>query len=92
MPIRNKPYQGELLILLISNQLFHSSRAIGMKFASHFVEIAKNKSKCPKILIPFLVLVATAVVCLYLLRECAAHIFKGLFCSFVEVTWFTWEV
>ncbi|KAG2029602.1 hypothetical protein BDR03DRAFT_987647 [Suillus americanus] len=61
-PIRNRPYQGELLVLLISNQLFHSSRAVGVKFASHFVEIAKNKSKCPKIPIPFLALVATAVV------------------------------
>ncbi|KAG1831488.1 hypothetical protein EV424DRAFT_1342864 [Suillus variegatus] len=60
-PIRNKPYQGELLVLLISNQLFHSSRAIGMKFTSHFVEIAKNKLKHPKIPIPFLALVATAV-------------------------------
>ncbi|KAG2345004.1 hypothetical protein BDR05DRAFT_946977 [Suillus weaverae] len=61
-PIRNRPYQGELLMLLISNQLFHSSRAVGMKFASHFVEITKNKLKCPEILIPFLALVATAVV------------------------------
>ncbi|KIK32498.1 hypothetical protein CY34DRAFT_758111, partial [Suillus luteus UH-Slu-Lm8-n1] len=60
-PIRNKPYQGELLILLISNQLFHSSRAVGVKFASRFVEIAKNKSKRPEIPIPFLALVATAV-------------------------------
>ncbi|KAG1748821.1 uncharacterized protein EDB91DRAFT_1078969 [Suillus paluster] len=61
-PVRNRPYQGEILILLISNQLFHSSRAIGMKFASRFVEIAKNKSKRPEIPIPFLALVATAVV------------------------------
>ncbi|KAG1840329.1 hypothetical protein C8R48DRAFT_781808 [Suillus tomentosus] len=60
-PIRNRPYQGELLILLISNQLFHSSRAIGVKFASCFVEIAKNKLKHPEILIPLLALVATAV-------------------------------
>ncbi|KAG1858580.1 hypothetical protein C8R48DRAFT_674171 [Suillus tomentosus] len=61
-PIRNRPYQGELLVLLISNQLFHSSRAVGVKFASRFVEIAKNKSKRPEIPIPFLALVATAVV------------------------------
>ncbi|KAG2136519.1 uncharacterized protein EDB93DRAFT_1339429 [Suillus bovinus] len=61
MPIRNRPYQGELLVLL-SNQLFHSSRAVGMKFASCFVEIAKNKLKRPKIPIPFLALVATVVV------------------------------
>ncbi|KAG1870498.1 hypothetical protein C8R48DRAFT_698834 [Suillus tomentosus] len=60
-PIRNRPYQGELLILLISNQLFHSSRAIGVKFASRFVEIAKNKLKRPEIPIPLLALVATAV-------------------------------
>ncbi|KAG2738025.1 hypothetical protein P692DRAFT_201798680 [Suillus brevipes Sb2] len=60
-PIRNRPYQGELLILMISNQLFHSSRAVGVKFASRFVEIAKNKSKRPEIPIPFLALVATAV-------------------------------
>ncbi|KAG1819806.1 uncharacterized protein BJ212DRAFT_1479031 [Suillus subaureus] len=60
-PIRNRPYQGELLVLLISNQLFHSSRAIGVKFASRFVKITKNKSKHPKILIPFLTLVATVV-------------------------------
>ncbi|KAG1876085.1 hypothetical protein C8R48DRAFT_669289 [Suillus tomentosus] len=61
-PIRNRPYQGELLVLMISNQLFHSSRAVGVKFASRFVEIAKNKSKRPEIPIPFLALVATAVV------------------------------
>ncbi|KAG1904217.1 uncharacterized protein F5891DRAFT_977101 [Suillus fuscotomentosus] len=82
-PIRNRPYQGELLILLISNQLFHSLRAIGVKFASHFVEIAKNKLKHPKIPIPLLTLVATAV--LYLSLLC-------LFRSFVEVAWFTREV
>ncbi|KAG1816376.1 uncharacterized protein BJ212DRAFT_1299662 [Suillus subaureus] len=91
-PIRNRPYQGELLVLLISNQLFHSSRAIGMKFVSHFVEIAKNKSKHPKIPIPFLALVATAVVCLSLLGEYAAQLFIGLFHSFMEVAWFSREV
>ncbi|KAG2050143.1 hypothetical protein BDR06DRAFT_1011463 [Suillus hirtellus] len=61
MPIRNRPYQGELLILLISNQLFHSLRAIGVKFASCFVEITKNKLKHPEIPIPLLALVVTAV-------------------------------
>ncbi|KAG2063113.1 hypothetical protein BDR04DRAFT_1123487 [Suillus decipiens] len=61
MPIRNRPYQGELLILLLSNQLFHSLKAVGMKFASRFVKIAKNKLKRPEIPIPFLVLVAMAV-------------------------------
>jgi hypothetical protein len=63
-PIRNRPYQGELLILLLSNQLFHSSKAVGVKFASRFIEIAKNKLKRPEIPIPFLALVATAVACL----------------------------
>jgi hypothetical protein len=91
-PIRNRPYQGELLVLMISNQLFHSSRAVGVKFASRFVEIAKNKSKRPEIPIPFLALVATAVVCLSLLCEYAAHLFIGLFCSFMEVAWFSREV
>lgn len=91
-PIRNKPYQGELLVLLISNQLFHSSRAIGMKFTSHFVEIAKNKLKHPKIPIPFLALVATAVVYLSLLCKYVAQLFIGLFRSFMEVAWFSREV
>ncbi|KAG1894925.1 uncharacterized protein F5891DRAFT_1194734 [Suillus fuscotomentosus] len=47
----HRSQDAELLILLISNQLFHSSRAIGVKFTSHFVEISKNKSKCPEILL-----------------------------------------
>ncbi|KAG1825463.1 uncharacterized protein BJ212DRAFT_1474855 [Suillus subaureus] len=60
-PIRNKPYQGELLIYLICNQLFLSSKAVGVKFAAHFVEIAKNKAQHPEIPISLLALVATAV-------------------------------
>ncbi|KAG1810877.1 uncharacterized protein BJ212DRAFT_1484010 [Suillus subaureus] len=61
MPIRNKPYQGELLIYLICNQLFLSSKAIGVKFVACFVEIAKNKAQHPEIPISLLVLVATVV-------------------------------
>ncbi|KAG2153428.1 uncharacterized protein EDB93DRAFT_1248702 [Suillus bovinus] len=60
-PIGKKPYHGELLIFLIYRQLFHSSKSIAIKFAEHFVEITNNKGQHPKVPIPLLALVATAV-------------------------------
>ncbi|KAG1733540.1 hypothetical protein EDB19DRAFT_2041212 [Suillus lakei] len=60
-PIGKKPYQGELLIFLIYQQLFHSSRSVAIKFVEHFIEIANNKGQPPEVPIPLLALVATAV-------------------------------
>ncbi|KAG1810189.1 uncharacterized protein HD556DRAFT_1302543 [Suillus plorans] len=60
-PIRKKPYQGDLLIFLLYDGVFDGAKSIGVKYAGRFGEIASNKGNRPKIPIPLLALVATAV-------------------------------
>ncbi|KAG1802365.1 hypothetical protein EV424DRAFT_1351760 [Suillus variegatus] len=61
LPIGKKPYQGELLIFLLHNRVFDGVKSVGVRFAVHFVEIARNKCNCPEVPIPLLALVATAI-------------------------------
>ncbi|KAG1734656.1 hypothetical protein EDD22DRAFT_852465 [Suillus occidentalis] len=61
LPIGKKPYQGELLIFLLHNGVFNGMKSIGVRFLACFVEIARNKAKCPEVPIPLLALVATAI-------------------------------
>ncbi|KAG1883220.1 hypothetical protein F4604DRAFT_1920403 [Suillus subluteus] len=60
-PIRNKPYQGEILIALIFGRVFNGSQSIGVRFAKRFADLAENNAKRPEVPIPLVALVATAV-------------------------------
>ncbi|KAG2037988.1 hypothetical protein BDR03DRAFT_1048542 [Suillus americanus] len=61
LPIGKKPYQGELLIFLLHDGVFNGAKSTGIRFSAHFVKIARNKAKHPKVPIPLLALVATAI-------------------------------
>lgn len=60
-PIGKKPYQGDLLIFLIYQEVFSGAKSIGIRCSERFVELANNKGNRPEIPIPLLALVATAV-------------------------------
>ncbi|KAG1861506.1 hypothetical protein DFJ58DRAFT_725689 [Suillus subalutaceus] len=60
-PRGNTPYQGELVIFLLHTRVFNGPKSIGVKFTEHFIKIAGNKAKHPKMPVPLLALVATAI-------------------------------
>ncbi|KAG2350137.1 hypothetical protein BDR05DRAFT_993565 [Suillus weaverae] len=60
-PKCQKPYQGPPVIDTLYEIFFKNMKSVGLQFAQHFVDIAKNKAGQPEILIPMLAIVSTAI-------------------------------
>ncbi|KAG1823722.1 uncharacterized protein BJ212DRAFT_1296284 [Suillus subaureus] len=59
--LSKKPYMGNIIMHLMKGHYFNGSRLVGVLFAKWFNEITENKSKCPEVTIPMVVLTSTAV-------------------------------
>ncbi|KAG1861815.1 hypothetical protein DFJ58DRAFT_725659 [Suillus subalutaceus] len=60
-PVRNKPYQGDIMVHLMKGRYFNGLKSVGVVFAHKFTEIAKNKAERPEVLIPMVALTSTSV-------------------------------
>ncbi|KAG1735596.1 uncharacterized protein EDB91DRAFT_1348264 [Suillus paluster] len=83
-PNRQKPYQGQPVFHVTYEIFFKNAKSVGLQFAQHFLDIAKNKADRLEIPIPMLAIVCTAIGFAVFTLTCSLTFFVA---RFTPVSW-----